>query len=137
MATRTPTGPGRRGARERALGLLYEAESKGCSGDELLDTLPVSPDEYAVAIVEGVSGRAEDVDALIGTHAKGWGIRRLPAVDRALLRMAVFELMAHDDVPTAVVLDEAVELAKEYSTEKSGRFINGVLAAVADDVRSG
>jgi len=127
-------GP-RREARERALGLLYEAEAKSLSPASLLEELPVAPDPYAAEIVRGVGARAAEIDALIGRHAVEWSVARMPAVDRALLRMAVFELLARADVPTAVVVNEAVELAKQYSTEDSGRFVNGVLGAVAAEVR--
>jgi len=72
---------------------------------------------------------------LISSHAIGWAMDRMPVVDRALLRMGTFELLAHGDVPTAVVISEAVDLATQYSTDESGRFVNGVLAAIAAEVR--
>ena len=72
---------------------------------------------------------------LLGRHATGWSVERMPAVDRCVLEMATFELLDEADVPVAVVLDEAVELAKTYSTEDSGRYVNGVLSAVASEVR--
>jgi len=75
------------------------------------------------------------VNRLLGRHATGWTIERMPVVDRCVLRMAVYELLDELDVPVAVVLDEAVELAKTYSTEDSGRYVNGVLSAVATEVR--
>ena len=124
-------------ARERALELLYEAESKGLSPTELLADLPVAPDEYAREIVLGVEHRAEEVGRLLARHATGWSVDRMPAVDRCVLEMATFELLEQDSVPVAVVLDEAVELAKTYSTEDSGRYVNGVLSAVANEVRPG
>jgi N utilization substance protein B len=126
---------GRREARERALGLLYEAESKGISGRDLLADLPVEPDQFAVEIVAGVGEQGPEIDALISRFAKGWTIERMPALDRAVLRMATFELLARRDVPTNVVLNEAVELASQYSTDESGRFVNGLLAAIAAEVR--
>jgi N utilization substance protein B len=131
---RTPTGARRR-ARERALELLYEAESKDLAPTQLLSELPVAPEEYAVRLVLGVERRAEEVNSLLGCHATGWSVERMPMVDRCLLKMAVFELLDEPDVPVAVVLDEAVELAKSYSTEDSGRYVNGVLSAVAAQVR--
>ncbi len=121
----------RRRSRERALELLYEAESKGVAPDELLVELQVAPEQYATELIRGVVERAVEIDDLIVRHSKEWALDRMPVVDRQLLRMATFELMARPDVPTAVVLDEAVELAKSYSTENSGRFVNGVLAAIA------
>jgi transcription antitermination protein NusB len=126
----------RRRSRERALELLYEAESKGVGPDVLLVELQVRPEQYATELIRGVVERAAEIDALIVAHSKEWALDRMPVVDRQLLRMATFELVARPDVPTAVVLDEAVELAKSYSTENSGRFVNGVLAAIALNVRA-
>jgi N utilization substance protein B len=126
----------RRRSRERALELLYEAESKGVGADVLLVELQVQPEPYATELIRGVVERAPAIDDLIVRHSKEWALDRMPVVDRQLLRLATFELMARPDVPTAVVLDEAVELAKSYSTENSGRFVNGVLAAIAANVRS-
>ncbi len=89
-----------------------------------------------VTVVSGVEANAARIDALISGHAIDWAIERMPVIDRTLLRMATFELLALDDVPTAVVISEAVDLAKQYSTDESGRFVNGVLAAVATELRS-
>jgi N utilization substance protein B len=125
----------RREARERALSLLYEAETKGVGPATVLDELPVPPDDFTADLVEGVGSRAAEIDALVSRHAIGWALDRMPAVDRAVLRMATYELLARADVPTAVVLSEAVELAAAYSTDESGRFVNGVLSSVAGDVR--
>ena len=102
----------------------------------VLEGLSVSPDPYAVALVRGVDERADEVDAVISKFAKGWTIDRMPVMDRTLLRMAVYELVAQPDVPVAVVISEAVELAKRYSTEESGRFVNGLLSSAASAVRS-
>ena len=125
----------RRQARERALGLLYEAEVKGQRPGELVAELPVSPDPYVLALLEGVELHAAEIDRLLGEHAVGWQVERMPAVDRNVLRMATYELIGQPGTPTAVVLSEAVELAKQYSTEDSGRFVNGVLASLARLVR--
>lgn len=131
-----PGGVGsRREARERALALLYEAEAKGESGSDVLDAQPIEVEAYAADLVAGVSDHRPDLDALIGRFAKGWVIERMPAVDRNLLRMACYELAHRPDVPPNVVINEAVDLAKRYSTDDSGRFVNGVLAAVAAEVR--
>jgi N utilization substance protein B len=131
--------PGRPGprhqARERALGLLYEAEVKQLTTEDVLGALPVAPDPYAVTLVLGVEANAARIDALLGEAAVGWELDRMPAVDRAVLRLAVYELLEEPGVPAAVVLDEAVALAGEYSTDDSGRFVNGVLATVASRVR--
>lgn len=125
----------RREARERAFMLLYEAEAKALTPSALLADLPVAPDDYTCAVVRGVEANSSEVDSLITRHAIGWALDRMPAVDRAVLRVATFELLGRPDVPTAVVLSEAVELAGEYSTDESGRFVNGVLASVAAAVR--
>jgi transcription antitermination protein NusB len=125
----------RRDARERALGLLYEAETKGVSGMEVLGQLPVPADEFAVALVTAVDEHRERIDALLTEHAKGWTLSRMPALDRAALRMGTAELITRADVPTAVVLNETVELASRFSTDDSGRFVNGLLAKIATEVR--
>ena len=90
---------------------------------------PPIPD-HAVRLVEGVAEHADRIDELIDRHAHGWSIDRLPDVDRAILRMAVYELLWADDVPDAVVIDEAVELAKALSTDESPKYVNGVLGAI-------
>jgi len=122
-------------ARERVVTLLYEAELKGRRPTEVLDELMVAPDAYTVDIVRTVEARQADIDALIGEAAIGWELDRMAVVDRNVLRLAVAELLECPDVPTAVVLNEAVELASAYSTDDSGRFVNGVLATVAVRVR--
>jgi N utilization substance protein B len=131
--------PGRPGprhqARERALSLLYEAEMKQRPGAEVLTSLPAAPDPYAVVLVEGVHAQRDRIDALLSEAAVGWELGRMPAVDRAVLRLATYELLEQKEVPVAVVLDEAVALAAEYSTDESGRFVNGVLATIAAQVR--
>jgi transcription antitermination protein NusB len=121
-------------ARKRAVDVLYEADIR--SGDRLTllrerlaDETPPVP-EHTVRLVEGVAEHATRIDELIDTHASGWSIDRLPDVDRAILRMAVFELLWADDVPDAVVIDEAVELAKALSTDDSPAYVNGVLGAI-------
>ena len=127
----------RRDARERALGLLYEAETKGCSGTALLEELPVPADEFAAGLVTAVDEHKDRIDDLISEHARGWTLSRMPALDRAALRMGTAELITRADVPTAVVLNETVELASRFSTDDSGRFVNGLLAKIATEVRGG
>jgi N utilization substance protein B len=122
-------------ARERALELLYEADAKSQTIADVLAALPVEPDAYAVDAVTGVSEGHATIDAVITRLAPDWPIDRMPVVDRAVLRLGIYELTERPDVPTAVILDEAVELAKRYSTEESGRFVNGVLAAAARELR--
>ncbi len=126
----------RRESRERALGLCYEREARAISTDELLDGLPASPDEYAVELVRGVEHHEGELDELLREYSEHWAVERMPAVDRAVLRLGCFELTHEPGVPTAVVISEAVELAKQYSTENSGRFVNGLLAKIAEQVRT-
>ena len=123
-------------ARKRAVDVLYEADLRGRDRMEVLreriaDANPPVPD-HTVRLVEGVDEHAAEIDELIDTHARGWSLQRLPDVDRAILRMGVFELLWADDVPDPVVIDEAVQLAKTLSTDDSPAFVNGVLGAVAD-----
>ncbi len=126
---------GRRQARERALSLLYEAESKDVAPRDVLAQLPVEPDPFTVALLCGVTEHLADIDGLITTYARDWTIDRMPALDRALLRMAIYELAHRPDVPTGAVISEAVELAHRFSTDESGRFVNGMLARIAEAVR--
>jgi N utilization substance protein B len=125
----------RREARERALSLLYEADAKDMSVSDLLADLPLQADDFAVDLVTGVERHKDSIDALIARFARDWSIDRMPVVDRTVLRLAIYELLDRPDIPTAAILSEAVELAKQYSTEDSGRFVNGVLASVATEVR--
>jgi N utilization substance protein B len=130
-------GGSRRQARERALSLLYEAESKDTSPAAVLAALPVEPAPFAVDVVTGVGEHLEELDKWIASYAKDWTIDRMPALDRALLRMGVFELLHRPDVPTGAVISEAVELAQRFSTDESSRFVNGMLGRIAESVRSG
>ena len=125
----------RREARERALGLLYEADAKRQDIGQVLDELPVAPDPFVVELTRGVQSRLAEIDPLISAYSIDWALDRMPVVDRTVLRMAIWELLARADVPIGVVISEAVELAKRYSTDESGRFVNGVLASVAAKLR--
>jgi len=125
----------RREARERALSLLYEADAKACAPDEVLAGLPVPPDPFAGDLVAGVGAHLDEIDERIRRFARGWTLERMPVVDRTVLRMAIYELLHRPDVPTAAVISEAVELAKRYSTDDSGRFVNGMLSAISEEVR--
>jgi N utilization substance protein B len=125
----------RRQARERALALLYEAEAKGCTAAAVLAALPVEPDRFAAEIVAGVGEHGEEVDGYIRRFARDWALERMPVVDRTLLRIGVYELLHRPDVPMAAAISEAVELARRYSTEESGRFVNGMLGRIAEEVR--
>lgn len=133
----TDVGGSRRQARERALSLLYEAESKDVAPAAVLAALPVEAAPFAVDIVRGVGDHLDEVDKWIAEYARDWTIERMPALDRALLRMGIFELLHRPDVPTGVIISEAVELAQRYSTDESSRFVNGMLARIAETVRPG
>lgn len=137
MSGPSPVAPSRRQARERALSLLYEAETKGMTPAAVLSTLPLPPVSFANDLVAGVGEHGEEVDGYLRRFSRGWALERMPALDRALLRMGVYELLHRPDVPTGAVLSEAVELASKYSTEESGRFVNGVLGQIAQEVRPG
>ncbi|MCV7380142.1 N utilization substance protein B [Mycobacterium alsense] len=130
---------GRHQARKRAVDLLFEAEARGLSPAEVVDVrtalagakrdvAPLHP--YTTAVARGVGEHTAHIDDLIASHLQGWTLDRLPAVDRAILRVAVWELLYADDVPEPVAVDEAVQLAKELSTDESPGFVNGVLGQV-------
>lgn len=122
-------------ARERALYLLYEAHSKGISPSDALSLQVLEPDELTIVLVSGVETHAAELDAAIAGKAKGWTLERMPVLDLNVLRLGAFELRERGDVPVAVVLDEAVKLAKRFSTDDSGKFVNGVLAALSAELR--
>ena len=130
---------GRHQARKRAVDLLFEAEARGITPAEAAqsreglaqsqsDVSALNP--YTVTVARGVTQHAAHIDDLISTHLQGWTLERLPAVDRAILRVAVWELLHAEDVPEPVAVDEAVELAKHLSTDDSPGFVNGVLGQV-------
>jgi N utilization substance protein B len=130
---------GRHQARKRAVDLLFEAEARGLSPAEVVDVrtalADANPDvkplyPYTATAARGVSEHTAHIDELISSHLQGWTLDRLPAVDRAILRVAVWELLYADDVPEPVAVDEAVQLAKELSTDESPGFVNGVLGQV-------
>jgi N utilization substance protein B len=121
-------------ARERALHLLYEASIKGVPATDVLSMQVLEPEPLTTLIVEGVVRDESRIDELITNHLVGWTLARLSVLDKIILRIGVFELTSRSDTPKAVVMSEAVELAKRFSTAESGRFVNGVLAAVARDL---
>ena len=145
----------RRAARRLALDVLYEAEIRDVLPREAFDlrkeggwVLPTADDEaspeeaalepteealaYARRLTEGVEDHHADIDELISRYADRWAIERMPVVDRNVVRIALFELLWGDDVPVAVAINEAVELAKSFSTDDSGRFVNGLLGRIAE-----
>jgi N utilization substance protein B len=123
-------------SRERALYLLYEAHSKGISPSDALSLQVLEPDEMTIELVKGVEAKSEQLDQAIAGKAKGWTLVRMPVIDLNVLRLGAFELSERPDVPVAVVLDEAVTLAKRFSTDDSGKFVNGVLSALVPSLRT-
>jgi len=123
-------------ARKRALDVLFEGELRGAVlGSTLAERLGV-PDrpvnDYTVTLVEGVSEHQERIDALLRTYSIGWSLERMPTVDRNLLRIATYEILYVDDVPDAVAVSEAVNLAGELSTGESSAFVNGLLSRLVE-----
>jgi transcription antitermination protein NusB len=123
-------------ARKRALDVLFEADQRGLEPLTLLAERVQRADppvpQYAVEIVEGVCAHRERIDELLSTYAQGWALERMPAVDRSLLRLSTWELLFNDDVPDAVAIDEAVDLAHALSTDESPVFVNGLLARLLE-----
>lgn len=129
----------RRKSRRRALDALYSADVRRLAATEMLEATlarlgPDAPPHmaYAVDLVQGVCTHASRIDELISSYAEGWTLERMPAIDRNLARIAVYELLYRDDVDDAVAISEAVALAEQYSTESSPRFVNGLLARIAE-----
>lgn len=125
----------RREAREWALGLCYELEIRNADAESVLADLPAEPDPFGEHLVRGVSEHQETIDSLIRKYSEHWLLERMPLVDLAILRIGTFELGWDQEVSAGIVISEAVELAKAYSTENSSRFVNGLLARIAEDVR--
>jgi N utilization substance protein B len=128
------TARSRREARERAVELAYEADLRNWSVDQLLESLAITPDGFVVELLRRAEQYRDEAERLIDAKSTGWPIARMPVLDRLVMTMATAELL-HADTPTGVVLSEAVELAGRYSTDESSRFVNGVLAAIAREVR--
>ena len=119
-------------ARKRALDILFEADQRDVSASEVLDR--ASQDEindYVAVLINGVVEHQSVIDETIETYSEGWPLSRMPAVDRAVARVAVFELLYSEEVPDAVVIDEAVTLASQLSTDDSPAFLNGLLGRIA------
>ncbi len=123
-------------ARKRALDILFEAEIRASPPLAVLDerTTAASPpvSAYADELVRGVTAHLSRIDELLAAHAEGWVLDRMPAVDRNVLRIGTFELLWQDDVPDAVVISEAVQLARDLSTDSSPSFVNGLLARLLE-----
>jgi N utilization substance protein B len=125
-------------ARKRALDILFEAEQRGVNADTLLAERLATPttetplNEYTVELVQGVIRKWSAINELLATYSQGWPIERMPAVDRAILRIGTFEIVYADGVPDAVAISEAVSLATSLSTDDSPSFVNGLLARIAE-----
>ena len=126
----------RSNARERAVHFLYEAESRSVKVDEVIKAQILGVDVLVMLLAKGTEDKRQDTDELISEFSHTWTIQRMPAIDRNILRLAIFELLGRPDVPVAVVINEAVELAKRFSTEESGKYVNGILSAIAKRVRT-
>ncbi len=131
--------PARRKARKRALDVLYEADLRDLPPGEVLvnyETRIEKPRpehmDYAVTLIEGVAKNLDRIDELIASYAEGWTIDRMPVVDRNIARIAVFELLYLPEIDDPVAISEAVELAKQMSTDDSPRFLNGILGRIAE-----
>ncbi|GAA1894774.1 transcription antitermination factor NusB [Streptomyces sodiiphilus] len=123
-------------ARKRAFQILFEADQRGNGvTDVLADWIRLARDdgrqppvsEYTMELVEGYAERAARIDELLSAYSVGWPLDRMPVVDRSILRLCAYELLWRDETPDAVVLDEAVQLAREFSTDDSPAFVNGLL----------
>ena len=139
MASTRNSKPGediRSSARERAVHFLYEAESRSLPVSGIVAAQILAVAELVSLLTSGVAARQSQLDEMITEYSHTWTIHRMPAIDRNVLRLAIYELLDRPEVPVAVIINEAVELAKRFSTEESGRYVNGVLSAIAKQVRS-
>jgi transcription antitermination protein NusB len=127
---------GRRSARRQAVFVLYQQDLLGLSADEALARADdPKPDIYAAELVRGVGQHRAEIDETLGRHVEGWSLQRLGVLERAILRLAAYELIWESDVPSAVVIDEAVESAKRFCSDEAGALVNGVLGSLARAVR--
>lgn len=126
-------------ARKQSLDLLYESDIRGTQALELLQSRDIEdngPDarpirEYTKELISGIADHRRKIDELIATYAQGWDMDRLPAVDRNILRLAIFELLWGKDLTDSIIIDEALTLAKDLSTEESSSYIHGVLGRIS------
>jgi N utilization substance protein B len=125
-------------SRKRALDILFEADQRGINAQQLLierlarPATPAPLADYTITLVEGVVRCWSEINEMLATYSQGWSVERMPAVDRAALRLATWEIVYSDEVPDAVAIDEAVELVKSLSTDESPAFVNGLLARIAE-----
>jgi N utilization substance protein B len=124
-------------ARKRALDVLFEADQRGLNVTQALEARIAEPGvatalpAYAVQIVQGVAEHWHEIDSAMAAHSEGWVVSRMPAVDRAALRIAVWEILFNDEVAPAIAIDQAVDLVTDLSTDESPAFVNGLLGAIA------
>jgi N utilization substance protein B len=126
-------------ARKQALDLLYESDIRGSEALQLLESRDIADDgpdarpirEYTRELISGIADNRRKIDELIITYAQGWDMDRLPAVDRNILRLGIFEILWTTTVPVSVAIDEALNLAKELSSDESSKYIHGVLGRIA------
>ena len=125
-------------SRKRALDILFEADQRGINAQQLLierlarPATPAPLADYTITLVEGVVRCWSEINEMLATYSQGWSVERMPAVDRAALRLATWEIVYSDEVPDAVAIEEAVELVKSLSTDESPAFVNGLLARIAE-----
>ncbi len=128
---------GRRAARETAMKLLYQLEIQRDDREQQVqyvleeENLTENDTVYVNEVINGVYSKIEEIDELIEKHAKGWKINRISKVDLSILRLSIYEVCYREDIPFNVSINEAVELAKKYSTEDAGSFVNGILGKVS------
>ncbi|WP_107774253.1 transcription antitermination factor NusB [Nocardioides sediminis] len=124
-------------ARKRALDVLYAAEMRGEQPLEALERIVAAGEgptnEYTSVLVHGVAEHQGRIDELLGTYAQGWTLARMPAVDRNVLRLGVYELLYVEDVPDGVAVSEAMNLVRDLSTDDSPAFVNGLLGSIVRD----
>ncbi|MBI4743607.1 MAG: transcription antitermination factor NusB [Actinobacteria bacterium] len=131
----------RRRSRRTALELLYQVEVVGASVNKIIENhqennkeYPLS--EFSLKLVTGIYKHIEEIDQTIESYTDNWSIERMPILDRNIIRMCLYEMLYEDDIPFSVSINEAVELAKTYSTAESSKFVNGVLGKIAIDLKS-
>ncbi|HEY5092088.1 MAG TPA: transcription antitermination factor NusB [Acidimicrobiales bacterium] len=129
-------GNRRHHARERALEIMYEASIKDRQVLVVVEALPLAPDDYVIALLTSAELNVDRANELISEYSIDWPLERIALVDRLVMTLAIGEMLMDDAPPKAVILDEAVELAKVYSTDASPKFVNGVLSSIAETVLS-
>ena len=130
----------RRAARECALQMLYQLDVGKHPAEEISESFwemnehPEKVREFAGQLFEGAAARLKEIDRVIQKHAKNWRLGRMAAVDRNILRLAVFEFLSNSKIPATVVINEALEIAKKFSTQESAQFVNGILDSIKNDL---